>query len=80
MIWRLTPYKIHTVVYLGWFILTILRVFFDFSWCESDTHSVETMIRILNFDLFLDRRCGVDTLVILGSGNRSSPSAPGSRG
>ena len=35
---------------------------YDFStlrWCDSDTHSVETVLRILNFDFFPGKRCVV---------------------
>lgn len=39
-------------------------------WCKSSAHSVETILRILNFDLFWDQYVVRYCLVLLGSGNK----------
>lgn len=47
-------------------------------WYESDVHSVETVLHILNFDLFPDERYEVwSSLVRLGRGAPQLPVQPG---
>lgn len=37
--------------------------------CESDTHSVETVLQVVSFDLFSGQRCAYDPPVALDSGS-----------